>query len=342
MATGIRVNVILFLSFTYFVLGYYIHSMASNNICDIPNISPEKQQQLVLATYADDNDDLYWATVMGESIRTFGGGLHDTPIRLYLNATRRDWDQVVLNSLDSLNIDVRLGKVSDDFNQYPYAYKNLAAGVAEAEAETETSILAWLDPDMIFVKEPSEFILKNDFDLGYRPVQLVNISSVYEKPLDDYWDRIFLLIGVPESAIFPMTTTVDNVVIRPHFNAGMIVVRPAKGILRRWSENFKTLAYDSALADMCKYDKLRNIYLHQAALAATILSTVAKDRMYDLPSTYNYAVFLTEKMANKEAILSLDNVVMFRHGQHYTSIEKLENYAGSTAIFSWLKNRWRP
>jgi hypothetical protein len=138
-----------------------------------------------------------------------------------------------------------------------------------------------------------------------------------------------------------MTTTVDNTIIRPHFNAGMIIVRPAIGILKSWGDNFRRLASDTTIADMCAGSNLRNIYLHQAALAATILAVIPQNRMRDLPSTYNYAVFLTDKMADKAAIFSLDDVVMFRHGQHYTTLDKLSNFAGSAAIFQWLKERWR-
>jgi hypothetical protein len=39
--------------------------------------------------------------------------------------------------------------------------------------------------------------------------------------------------------------------------------------------------------------------------------------------------------------MALDDVVMFRHGQHYISIDKLEEYAGSSKIFRWLKEKWR-
>jgi hypothetical protein len=296
---------------------------------------------LMFATYAEDNSVLYWNYIMGESIRTFGGQMKEAPVRVYLSSTCQDWDEGTLALLKSMRMDVRFVDIPTEHSWYPYASKVFASSHAESDAKHEAALVAWLDPDMVFVREPREFLLKDEFDIGYRPVQLVNISSLYDQPIDDFWERVYSMVGVPDSALFSMITTVDNTAIRPHFNAGMIIVRPAKGILQSWAENFGRLASDSVITDLCGNSSQRKIYLHQAALTATLLTNVSHDRMCDLPPTYNYAVFLTEKMADKKTIMALDDVVMFRHGQHYISIDKLEEYAGSSKIFRWLKEKWR-
>jgi hypothetical protein len=219
--------------------------------------------------------------------------------------------------------------------------KPYAAAAAESDARGEAEILAFVDSDTIFVREPAEFLLAGDIDLGYRPVQLVNISSRYDQPADEYWARIYDLLQVPPSAVFPMTTTVDGICIRPHFNAGMVITRPRLGLLERWAGNFAVLCSDSSIISLCKQEELNNIYLHQAVLAATVLRMVPRDRMRDLPPSYNYAVFLTDQMAPGMKLPSLDDAVTFRHGQHYITLEKLEEFAGQSRIFQWLKARWR-
>jgi hypothetical protein len=45
---------------------------------------------LAFATYAFDRDDLYWATVMAESLRTFGGRLRVAPVRTNLDPRSSD------------------------------------------------------------------------------------------------------------------------------------------------------------------------------------------------------------------------------------------------------------
>jgi hypothetical protein len=300
-----------------------------------------KPETLVFATYADNDNDLYWAGVLGESIRTFGGRFKNCAIWVYISDNASELDKSTLEKIDSLNITIKKCPIPGNIGSFYYSGKVFAAGEAEKAACSQFEILAWLDPDMVFVKEASDFLLSDGIDLGYRPVQLVNISSRFDEPLDEYWRRIYQLLGVSDSSVFPMTTTVDNVRIRPHFNAGMIIVRPNAGVLEKWAGNISTLMKDSLIIEMCGEKKLNNIFLHQAALAGTILSMIPRNRMRDFPPTYNYAVFLTDKMPDSLKISSLDDVVMFRHDPQFTRIEQLEKYAGSSRIFRWLKDRWR-
>jgi hypothetical protein len=295
---------------------------------------------LVFATYADSDDDLYWATVLAESIRGMGGRLRDCPIWIYMPEDIKPSPSKVSRT-DAFSITLKSSSMPNEAREFYYSGKVFAAGLAERNAEQDFDILAWLDADAVFVREPSDFLLDMGIDLGYRPVQLVIISSPLDNPISEYWKRIYDMLDVSESAIFPMTTTVDGVSIRPHFNAGMVIVRPQVGILKKWADNFTKLISDSAVVRLCNEEKLNNIYLHQAALAGTILKMIPPSRMRDLPPTYNYAVFITDKMAAGTRIPSLDDVVMFRHGQHYVGIDKLEGFAGSSRIFLWLKERWK-
>ena len=73
------------------------------------------------------------------------------------------------------------------------------------------------------------------------------------------------------TSIFPVKTPVDREKLRAYFNAGVLILRPEMGVLRRWPSCFATLYTDSVFVTWCKQDQLKAIFLHQAALAGAIL-----------------------------------------------------------------------
>lgn len=88
-----------------------------------------------------------------------------------------------------------------------------------------------MDSDTIFTGEPVELVLKENVSLGYRSVMLKNISSLYDEPVNEFWDFIYKNCGTSVENIPPMVTTVDAIRIRPQCNAGVLCVRPKVGLL---------------------------------------------------------------------------------------------------------------
>jgi hypothetical protein len=120
-------------------------------------------------------------------------------------------------------------------------------------------------------------------------------------------------LSVPESAVFPVVSPMDQLELRAYFNAGMLIVRPERGLLRRWPECFRTLYTDSVFVEWCRTDQLRAIFLHQAALAGDVLTRLGRSEMRELPSTYNYPAYFHDRYPVEQKPKSLDDVVMFRH-----------------------------
>jgi hypothetical protein len=297
-------------------------------------------QPVTFATYATDRNDLYWGLVMIESLREFGGSLADAPARIYVDDATPELDTMYLSRREHLQVVVRKSHTPDKMKRVIYAEKAYAAATAENELAGAGGILAWLDPDVIFVKEPSAFWLDTDKVLGYRPVQLLNISSRYDQPPGEFWSRLYTLLGVADSLIFPMTTTTDMVEIRPHINAGMLIVRPENGILRSWPAALEVLCADSSIRQFCVNDRRTAIFLHQAALMGAILKTVPRSRMADLPATYNYAVMFADRMPPEKRVASLDDLVMFRHDLAFSDSSRRETVADSSRIYQWVSERW--
>jgi hypothetical protein len=222
-----------------------------------------------------------------------------------------------------------------------YAAKVFAAARAEEQAEGRGGILAWLDEDTIVLQEPEAFALQPGRALAYRPVMHKNIGTLYAQPVDDFWARIYRKLSVPDSALFPMITPADGDTIRPYFNAGLLVVRPERGILRRWAEDFTVLAGDTVLVSMSREDRFKRIFLHQTALVGAILNRAAREEMLELPAQYNYPLFFKEMYGASHAFDDIADVVTLRYDVYFRdpAPDWKQRLKGPPDRISWLIER---
>ncbi|NMC44468.1 MAG: hypothetical protein GYA46_11170 [candidate division Zixibacteria bacterium] len=295
---------------------------------------------IIFATYASDDKAMHWSLVMAESIRQFGGSMRNAPIWIYRADDHPVGDTTLSRRAKALNIAVKTSRNPAEADGFWFADKVYASAAAEAEAEGQAGILAWLDPDEVFAKEPTEFLLPEGISLGYRPVIHKLIGSLWSEPPDEFWTRVFSLLSVPDSAIFSVVSPLDGLTLRAYFNAGVLVVRPGRGLLRRWPECFQTLFRDSTMVEWCRINDLRAIFLHQAALAGDVLARLKRDEMTQLPSTYNYPAYFHDRYPAESRPKTLDEVVMFRHeffepNSRYMDIFTIE----PSPILDWIRQR---
>ncbi|TFH66023.1 MAG: hypothetical protein E4G91_00270 [Candidatus Zixiibacteriota bacterium] len=301
----------------------------------------EKMQnkQIVFGTYAADSDALYWILVMVESLRTFGGDLRSVPVWIYLPDDHPEIEESIEAKPIPAGVTLRRSTTPGDARQFWFSGKVFAAALAESDAVGRYQLLVWLDPDVIFVKEPHDFLLPDSISLGYRSVMHKLIGSRYSEPPDEFWTRVYDKLGVSAASVFPVQTPVDRETIRAYFNAGMLVLRPEMGVLRKWPECFAILYTDTVFVDWCKQDRLRAIFLHQAALAGAVLSTLKQEDMIELPALYNYPIFMQDKYPVDKRPRSVDDVVIFRHEFIFSDIKELEKIKDAPRMYSWLKDR---
>lgn len=295
--------------------------------------------KLIFATYAQDKNDFHWAMVMFESIDSFAGHYKAAPRWLYLVDPTPEMESLAIEQQFRYGCQIKKSATPPQATQLFYAGKVYASAIAESEAAGGCDYLAWLDPDIVFVKPPESFELPENIALGCRPVMLQLIGSAYDQPPDSFWSRLYNLLNVSDSAIFSVTTPVDRAKIRAYFNAGMLIVRPEKGILRGWPEAFEKLYGDSTIMAMVNSDKLKAVFLHQAALAGNILTKTTRARIIELPPTYNYPLNLADKYPPDKKPVSLDSLTMFRHDGTFTTAEQLAKVDDGSKILAWLKQR---
>lgn len=230
--------------------------------------------------------------LLAGSLLTFGGELANNPLWLMMPENVEQVSASKRQELEELGVQVHRFEVPEEALKFPFGGKVFAASAAESLASTQADILVWMDSDTLFAGKPSEFILEENVSLGFRPVMLKNISSLYAEPVNTFWKFIYKRCETPSEHIFPMLTTVDKVPIRPQFNAGIMSVRPAKKLLQTWRDNFERLYQQPELVPFYQEHILYRIFVHQSVLAATLLTLLREEEMQDIGQHVNIPVFL--------------------------------------------------
>jgi len=267
------------------------------------------QHRIIFTTFIEAKEELLPLKVMVESLRTFGGKFKDAPVWIYTTDELLKSESEAFGKFASYNTQFKTSQAPQDATWFFLARKVFAAAQAEADAHGKTAVLARLDTDTIFIQEPDEFILPTEKSLGYRPVFHRNINPLYSEPLDDYWTRAYQIMGVQESAAFPMVTPADGDTIRPYFQAGCVVVRPEQCILRKWAEMFTVLYQDSLIKKFCEQDQRKRIFTFQVALTGAILNSLEQSEMYQLSDRINYPIFFKEMFGANRDFHDISNAV---------------------------------
>jgi len=299
--------------------------------------------EIVFATFAEKESDLARIRIMIESIRTFAGRFKDAPVWVYLTEGMLASESEHLEAIESLGGEFWLGQAPEEAAWFYLSRKVFASAQAEGQAAGKTGILAWLDVDTVFLQEPGEFLLPKGKSLGYRPVMHRNISPLYDEPLDDFWKRAYEKMSVPESHAFPMLTVADGDKIRPYINAGCLVVRPERGLLRKWAESFSLLYKDPVLIEMCRRDERKRIFIHQVALSGAVLKHLGRGEMLELSNRINYPIFFREMFGAKRDFHDIGEAVTIRYESFFENAppdwDKV--LSGPPDRIAWLKEHFK-
>jgi hypothetical protein len=306
------------------------------------NSISERAHKIIFAGFAEGAEQLSHMLVFVESVRKFSGSFRDAPVWIYVSEASTEKYKKILNKISALRADIYESSAPEAALEYYFSRKVFAAAEAETQAETQTEILAWLDEDTIILKEPKDFLLAHDKSLGYRPVMHQNIGSLYSESPDVFWSRVYKNLSIPESALFPMVTPADQKTLRPYFNAGLLVVRPEHGVLRKWPENFKKLYEDPVFAEMCQKDVYKRIFLHQAALVGTILNSLKKEEMLEFSPNYNYPLFFHEKFEATRKFGDISEAITTRYDIYFRDPTPgwSERLKGPEEIITWLQKKF--
>ena len=299
------------------------------------------EPNLIFAAYAESEEQLQHIVFTAESIREYAGRFADAPLWVYMPQTLLDKGMPVLERLRRTGAEIKTSDTPEDARWFYYAGKVFAAAEAEREAAGRGAVLVWMDEDTIVLNEPSAFDLPDTVAFAYRPVMHNRSGTLHGQPVNPFWKRIYELLKLDPEAQFAMTTPADKQQIRAYFNAGLLVVRPEKEILRNWAKCFQTLYRDSTLAQMCREDVVNRIFLHQTALVGAVMPAVGQEQMTELSDDYNYPMFFKRMYGAEEEFDSVENIVTLRYDIYFQNPEPdwSEQLKGDPAKIAWMKER---
>ena len=268
-------------------------------------------QTTIFATRAMEPLQVANAIRLAESLRTFGGSLSQAPVWVVAHEAV-EITPVQESEFKRLGITLLRVAPPDSLSWLYYADKPYAAAVAEQAAEGKAAVLVWLDNDSIFLTEPTELLLADSLCLAWRPVMHNRSGALYGEPPNPFWARIYERLSLTDDMLFPMVTPADQQKIRAYFNCGLMAVRPERGVLRRWAQDFEILGSDSTLAAMCRADETKKIFLHQTALTGAILHLVKQVEMIPISDRYNFPLFFEKVYGGVQTYTDLNDVAMIR------------------------------
>ena len=277
------------------------------------------------------------AILLTESIRTYGGALSQHPL-LFLCPKRSDEiSQRVRERLSTSGADIV--PVKESIPEFPFIDDVHAAAHAESLESGRSDLMAWLGNDTLVLQEPKDFMLTAGKSRGYRPVHITNIGSQFNSPMDPFWTIIYERLKVPRDRVFPMKAHIEEIPIRPYFNAGLLIVRPERGLLQEWRNAFFGIYDDATLQQFYQRDENYSTFVHQAVLAGVILSRLTKAEIQELPPHYNYPIHLYHQDNTRNRPSTLDELVTFRHNDFFEDPEWPNKISADDALKNWIRTR---
>ena len=281
-------------------------------------------------------DEQEQAVILVRSIRAFAGELAECPIWVFAPLSIEKLSNVVQEQLLALNVRLFSFAIEPEALGFTLAAKVYASAQAEALAKDEAELLAWLDTDMLVIREPGEFLLDSDKTLGYHPVHHKLIGSSYAEPLDEYWSLAYEHCNVPNENVFPMMTHVGNDKIQPYFNAGMLVLRPEKGVFHLWGDNFDRLYREPFFEAFYQKHVLYRVFFHQVILSGSILAAIPQAEMKELSPLINYPLHLIEEDVSGQRPTKINDLVTCRHENIFQRPDWETQFSAEGDLRQWI------
>ncbi|NJD59793.1 MAG: hypothetical protein C3F13_16770 [Anaerolineales bacterium] len=279
---------------------------------------------------------------LASSIRAFAGGLSANPIWMLTQRAEDDLSLAMRQELRDLNTRLVTIEMDEAGARFPFAAYVQVAGQAEALAEGQSRLLVMLASETLVLQPPQVFLLEAGKVLGGCPVHLKLLGSGVHEPVDDFWRAIYKYCKVGVDQIFAMTSVVDEQPIRAYFNAGLLVVRPEGGILRRWWEDFQAVYQLPEFKEIYQSSELYNIFMHQAVLAGSILATIKPGEFQLFPPGINYPLHLHDKVDTRWRPTNLNELVTCRYenfGEFFTDPDLDQKIRIDAPLKDWLNSQ---
>ena len=294
------------------------------------------QEKVVLGFFAAQKYEVQ-SLLLVKSLRYFGGVLADLPVWIY-TPEDQPLQGPALEALEDLDVHLIPFPMDEAIRRFPFAGKTLSAAVAEERAEKEGVILAWHDRTGFIHQAPFDFILPADIAFAFRPTDIANIGAPLDAPLPEFWQKYLAHFSLEAKDLPPITTAIDQKELRLYVNAGLLVVRPEKRLLRTWADCLRQTYALPEFKPFYQQNHAYAIFMHQAALTAAAVMTTAPEEREILPNTYLFSVDNFFDYPPKERPLTLDQITTGRFHEFFALPNWQEKVIASPALVDWFQS----
>lgn len=231
------------------------------------------------------------AKLLVSTLRNLGGAFKDTPIYCY--APRKGYG-VSNSSRDFFEkhqvvyVDLVLNK---DFSHYPISNKIFAC--AHRERNSSSNSLVFLDSDIFFLNEPSEFLLPDGVDVVLRPVDGKGLGVTKEEfAKSEYWKGLYDLLETKEREFINYTGGDERIL--EYYNSGQIISKRNTCLFENWEFNFQEFMKTSLP------DRRNLFFTDQTVLAASIVQLDLKVKLLEWKSNYPLQLGLDGNIRNEK------------------------------------------
>lgn len=266
-----------------------------------------------------------------DSIRSFAGPMRNHPVWVFIAGAQEQTS----NELKDLDAELIPLTIPDSVKSNWFAGKVYACARAEELAGKNIQSLIWISSNCLVIQPPVFFELGSSYDAAFRPVHIRNIGNLASQSPDEFWKRIYQTVGINDISI-SVESFVDDQHLRAYYNTHAFAIDPSLGLMRMWYEIFEKLVIDRDFQDGACRDDLHQTFLHQAVLSALIASRLDPDRIYNLPTTYNYPYNLQEKVPVDRRVSALNDLVCIAYEDRSLSPDEMKDIHIDDPLRSWL------
>jgi hypothetical protein len=280
---------------------------------------------------------------LAHSIRSFGGEFCFNPIWMLSYRSEDELQEETRQELYALGARLIAFDIEPAMINFPFAGYINAASLAEGLAQGEASYLVMMASDTLVLQSPMACLLPGGKSLGACPVHLKLLGSGYEQPIDEFWRLIYHHCHVDVESIFPVQTIVDEQMVRAYFNAGLLVVRPERGLLRAWQANFDRMVCLPEFDAYFQQNELYAIFMHQAVLAGVTLAFLSEKEYQQLPFEMNYPLHLHNRVAVARRPAELSQLITCRYEDYAESFgnpEVIDTLKIDEERQNWLRSHF--
>ena len=253
-------------------------------------------------------------------------------LRIMVPETEMDLVQELRSAYPDTKILVTPFSIPKRYRTFPFADKLL--GAAEAEKAVEGTLL-WMDTDSLAFQDLSMLELNEETVFAYRPVDKKLVGCEEGEPLTAFWQQIYSAFELVDD-FTPMKTGVEEVEIRPYFNAGFFILRTEKGILQFWRDRFFTIIEHEEMHAYFEEHVLFKIFLHQAVFTGAVLASTTAAERYLMPQTVNYPIYFHEQHPIHDSVCSSDDLISCRYDTYFNLPAEERTFTFSDTIKPWI------